>query len=92
MRLHDLPWQELIAALMGVAALVHMARSWWPKGKDKGAAASGCGSCDSGCGSKDTGNRQVCDHPTDMGQGQPHGAQGSYLHRMIPITQETPST
>jgi hypothetical protein len=84
----DLPWQDLIAGLMGLAALVHVAKRWWPKGK--GAASSGCGSCDNGCGSTDTGNRQVCDHSQPT---LPSGMQRFHddkPHRVIPITQESP--
>jgi hypothetical protein len=88
MQLNDLPWQDLIAGLMGLAALLHVAKRWWPKAK--GAASTGCGSCDSGCGSADTGNRQVCDHSKPSSESQPTRQHASSLHRVIPITQETP--
>ena len=91
--LNDLPWQDIIAGLMGVGALVHVARRWWPRSlvAGKGAAPSGCGSCDSGCGSAHTANRQVCDHPEAARPEATPLGQGANAHRVIPITQETPS-
>jgi len=88
MVLSDLPWQDLIASLIGLAALVHVAKRWWPKAK--GVASSGCGACDHGCGSADTGNRQVCDHPKPASSSLMQRTPGSDLHRVIPIAQETP--
>jgi hypothetical protein len=38
--LASLPWQNLIAGLMGALALAHLLRRWWP-----GAKAAGKGSC-----------------------------------------------
>jgi hypothetical protein len=79
--LQDLPWQDIVASLIGVGALVHVARRWWPK--NAGASAAGCGSCDSGCGATNTDHRPVCD-PSDAVPAQRHA------HRVIPITPQTP--
>lgn len=63
MTLHTLPWQDIGAALLGVLALAHLLRRWWP-GRTRASASSchdttappptggsACGSC-SGCPSR----------------------------------------
>jgi hypothetical protein len=79
--MQHLPWQDILACLIGVGALVHVALRWWPR--EQGDKAAACSSCSSGCGGKDTGKRPVCD---DSGSApmQRHG------HRVIPVTPQTP--
>lgn len=69
-------WQDLVAGLMGLAALAYLARRWWPK--RAGQPSSGCGSCDQGCGTS-----VPCTTNAPLAPA-PHA--GS---RVIPITEET---
>jgi hypothetical protein len=39
MTIDSLPWQEITASLIGLVALVHLTRRWWP-GQIRSTAAS----------------------------------------------------